>query len=108
MGPRSIHEYTAALRPHYRLASRREKGRLLTEFCRITHRHRKVAIGLLRHPPKRARRRAGRPPQYVCSLRPVLEQLWEASDYLCSKRLAPFLPDLIEALERHDELTLSA
>jgi len=38
----------------------------------------------------------------------VLEQLWEASDYLCSKRLAPFLPDLIEALERHDELTLSA
>ena len=108
MGPDSVREYTAALRPRYRLASRRDKSRLLDEFCRITHRHRKVAIGLLRHPPKRARRRAGRPPQYVRSLRPVLEQLWEASDYLCSKRLAPFLPDLIEALERHDELTLSA
>ena len=108
MGPDSVREYTAALRPRYRLASRRDKSRLLDEFCRITHRHRKVAIGLLRHPPKRARRRAGRPPQYVRSLRPMLEQLWEASDYLCSKRLAPFLPDLIEALERHDELTLSA
>src|SRR5215472_3462500 len=108
VGPHTVREYTAALRPRYRLASRRDKSRLLDEFCRITHRHRKVAIGLLRHPPKRARRRAGRPPQYVRSLRPVLEQLWEASDYLASKRLAPFPPDLIEALERHDELTLSA
>jgi hypothetical protein len=36
-----------------------------------------------------------------------LEQVWEASDYLCSKRLAPFLPELIEALARHDEMTLS-
>jgi len=41
-------------------------------------------------------------------LRPVLEQLWEASDFLCSKRLAPYLPELLEALERHDELTVSA
>ena len=35
MGPRSVHEYAASLRPHYRIASRREKGRLLTEFCRV-------------------------------------------------------------------------
>jgi hypothetical protein len=44
----------------------------------------------------------------VHTLRPVLELLWEASDYLCSKRLAPFLPELIETLERHDEIRLSA
>jgi transposase InsO family protein len=41
-------------------------------------------------------------------LRPVLEQLWEASDFLCSKRLAPYLPELLEALERHEEVTVSA
>jgi transposase InsO family protein len=34
--------------------------------------------------------------------------VWEASDYLCSKRLAPFLPEFIETLERHKEVTLSA
>jgi hypothetical protein len=45
---------------------------------------------------------------YVSTLRPALEQVWEASDYLCSKRLAPFLPELVEALVRHDEVTLSA
>ncbi|HLJ60264.1 MAG TPA: transposase [bacterium] len=80
----------------------------MDEFCRLTNRDRKVAIRLLRHPPKRARRRAGRPRQYLSTLRPALEQVWEASDYLCSTRLAPFLPELIAALERHDEVMLSA
>lgn len=108
MGPLSVREYAASLRPRYRLASRRDKSGLLDEFCRVTKRDRKIAIRLLRHPPKRARRRAGRPHEYLSTLRPALEQVWEASDYLCSKRLAPFLPELIETLERHDEVTLSA
>lgn len=108
MSPHSVREYAASLRPRYRLASRRDKGRLLDEFCRITARDRKVAIRLMRHRPKRARRRAGRPRQYLNTLRPTLEQVWGASDYLCSKRLAPFLPELLAALERHDEVRLSA
>ena len=108
MGPLSVREYAASLRPGYRLASRPDKSRLLDEFCRVTQRDRKVAIRLLRHPPKPARRRAGRPQEYRNTLRPALEMVWEASDYLCSKRLAPFLPEFIETLERHDEVTLSA
>jgi transposase InsO family protein len=108
MGPHSVREYAASLRPRYRLAARRDKGRLLDEFCRITGRDRKVAIRLLRHRPKRTRRHAGRPRQYLPALRPVLEQVWETSNYLCSKRLAPFLPELLAALERHDELRLEA
>jgi transposase InsO family protein len=107
VGPFSVREYAASLRPRYRLASRCDKSRLLDEFCRVTKRDRKVAIRLLRHPPTRPRRRAGRPRAYPTILRPALEQVWEASDYLCSKRLAPFLPELIETLERHDEVTLS-
>jgi hypothetical protein len=108
VGPLSVREYAASLRPRYRLASRRDKSRLLDEFCRVTRRDRKVANRLLLHPPKRARRGAGRPREYPPTLRPALEQVWEASDYLCSKRLAPFLPELVEALERHEEITLSA
>ena len=87
MGPHSVREYAASLRGRYRLASRREKTRLLDEFCRVTTRHRKVAIGLLRHRPKRARRRGGRPRQYGRTLRPALEQVWEASDYLVLQAL---------------------
>ena len=36
MGPHSVREYAASLRGRYRLASRREKTRLLDEFCRVT------------------------------------------------------------------------
>ncbi|MGH9439391.1 MAG: integrase catalytic domain-containing protein [Terriglobia bacterium] len=32
--------------------------------------------------------------------------LWKLSGGLCCKRLVPFLPDLLEALERFDEMTL--
>lgn len=108
MGPLSVREYAASLRPRYRLAVRGDKSRLLDEFCQVTRRDRKVAIRLLRHPPKRPRHGAGRPREYPTTLRPALEQVWEASDYLCSKRLAPFLPELLETLARHEELALSA
>ncbi|MDP6348120.1 MAG: transposase, partial [Dehalococcoidia bacterium] len=32
---------------------------------------------------------------------------WEASDRMCSKRLQPFLPELVGVLERHSELSLA-
>lgn len=108
VGPHSVREYAAALRPRYHLASRTDKTRLLDEFCLATGRHRKVAIRILLRRPKRSRSRAGRPQEYGIMLRPLLEQLWEASDFLCSKRLAPYLPELLDALERHEELTVSA
>jgi hypothetical protein len=36
----------------------------------------------------------------------ALVQVWEASDQACGKRLAPFLPELVAALERCGELRL--
>ena len=33
---------------------------------------------------------------------------WEATDRLCSKRLQPFLPELVKVLRRHGESTMSA
>ena len=39
---------------------------------------------------------------------PSLDAGFPGAHYLCSKRLAPFLPELIETLERHDDLVLSA
>ena len=101
MSPQSVREYAAALRPRYLLASRAEKARLLTEFCRLAKRHRKSAIRLLRQPPGQSTPRSGRPPSYGPNVIALLKVVWEASDYLCGKRLAPFLPTLLEALERH-------
>jgi len=33
--------------------------------------------------------------------------VWEATDRLCSKRLHPFLPELVKVLRRHSEITIS-
>ena len=104
MSPQSVREYAASLRPRYLLASRAEKTRLLTEFSRLAGRHRKSAIRLLRHPPGQSIPRPGRPPSYSPEVTALLRVVWEASDYLCGKRLAPFLPTLLEALERHQVL----
>jgi hypothetical protein len=47
-----------------------------------------------------------RPPRYDESVRRALPVLWEASDRVCSKRLKALLPVLLDALERHQRLTL--
>jgi hypothetical protein len=37
----------------------------------------------------------------------ALKVAWEASDCLCSKRLQPFLPELVGILKRYGELTMT-
>src|SRR5712664_3338217 len=106
MSPGSIREYATTLRPRDLAAARLDKERILTEFCRVTGYHRKSAIRLLRQPPRPSRPRRGRPRLYGPLVTQALRQIWEASDYLCSKRLAPFLPELVRVLERHGELRL--
>jgi hypothetical protein len=103
----SVREYAAAVRPRYLAASKRERGQILTEFCRTTGYHRKAAVRLLRRSPPAAgpRRRPGR---YGLAVALALKRAWEASDRLCSKRLAPFLPELVPILEDRGELRLAA
>jgi hypothetical protein len=104
---RSIQEYAAALRQRYQQATKKQKGALLDQFCQITGYHRKAAIRLLLHPcaprpaPSRGRRKYG--PAVAQPLRMV----WEVADHICSKRLGPFLPELIPILEQHGEIDLA-
>lgn len=106
MSPRSIREYADTIRPRYLQASWREKGRILQEACRVTGYHRKAVIRLLHRPSRPPRTRRGRPRQYDHRVVDALRRVWEAGDFLCSKRLAPFLPEFVAALERHRELAL--
>lgn len=101
----SIKEYATAMRKRYLAASKKEKSKLLSEFCAVTRYHRKAAVRLLRRPPGKTTGR-GRAPQYGLAVTQALRKLWEAGDHLCSKRLAPFIPELVDALERHGELSL--
>ena len=103
----AILEYTRAVSPRYLAASKRGKGVILDEFCKTTGHHRKSAVRLLCSPPAPIRTGLGRPREYGSPAVEALRQTWEASDRLCSKRLAPFLGELVTVLERHDELDLA-
>ena len=37
----------------------------------------------------------------------VLKKIWIICDYICSKRLAPFLSEVIPVLEKHGEINLT-
>ncbi len=60
MSQKSKQELAEVLRPRYQKASRAEKSRLLDEFVATTGYHRKYAIRVLKHWPRRQRRRLRR------------------------------------------------
>jgi len=105
----SIREYVEAVQGRYSLASKKEKGRILDEFTKVTTCHRKAAIRLLRGGDQ-ARRdsRRGRPRLYGVAVAEALRVAWEATDRLCSRRLHPFLPELIAVLRRHGDGRMAA
>jgi hypothetical protein len=105
----SKHELAAALQGRYVKAGRKEKGQILDEFVAATGYHRKWAVGLLRQgPPPTRRGRGGRPRVYSAVAVGALRQVWEASGELCGKRLAPFLDELVSALEAEGALRVAA
>ena len=102
----SRHDLARALAPRYMHASRSEKGRIVDEFCAITGYTRKHALVLLSAPPaeNRARHAGGRPRSYGPAEVALLRMCWSATDGICSKRLAPFLPELLDRLRRRQAL----
>ena len=105
----SIREYTEAVRERYFLASKKEKGKILDEFTKVTGCHRKTAIRLFRHGKKPGtNKKRGRPRQYGTTVADALRMAWEATDRLCSKRLHPFLPELVTVLRRHGESAITS
>ena len=102
-------EYAQALRSRYFGASRAEKGKMLDEFTQVTGLHRKAAIRLLhRLGQPRAGKRRGRPRKYGTGEAEALRVVWEASDRLCSRRLQPFLPEMVKVLRQHGEQIIDA
>ena len=104
MTQQSIREYAQAIRERYRRASKEEKGEILDEFTKTTGLHRKAAIRLLNRASRSpGKKRCGRRRRYGTTVVETLRVLWEASDRLCSKRLKPFLPEMMKVLRQHGE-----
>ena len=109
MTRQSIKEYVEAIRGRYLKASKEEKGKILDEFTQVTHLHRKAAIRLLnRVVESSGKKRRGRTRKYDVAVIDSLKTIWEASDRVCSKRLKPFMPEVLGILRHHGELHINA
>ncbi len=94
--------------PFYREASLAQKALLLDQVVLVTGYARKYAIGLLNRAPKGTHPlKRPRSPRYGHEVQHALVQAWKAARHICAKRLIPFLPTLVAALERHGHLQLS-
>jgi hypothetical protein len=108
MSQGSKRELIAAIRPRYLKANKAGKEQILNELIANTGYHRKSAIRVLKHGPKpKGLKKPGRQKIYRGEVVQVLEQIWEICGRICSKRLQPFLPEIVTILERHHELCLS-
>jgi len=95
--------------PQYRKAcSVKRKSKLLDAFTAATGYNRKYAMGLLNHAQEvQPTLQRPRPRQYGLDVQHALFLVWHAANRICTKRLIPFLPTLLEALERHEHLHLT-
>jgi hypothetical protein len=110
MSQHSRRELLAVVVPRYRAAHGTDRKRILNEFVGSLGYHRTYAIQLLNHPPKAppARKKRQRVPQYTAAVQRALITCWHATNGICSKRLVPYLPELVAVLEQHGEMQLDA
>jgi hypothetical protein len=107
MSQRSKRELLEEIRPRYLKAKKSKKQAMLDEFVAATGYHRKYAIRILKHGrPRRSNKKHGLLKVYQGEVVVALEQIWEVCGRICSKRLHPFLPEMVKVLERCGELQL--
>jgi hypothetical protein len=101
-------ELLASVRQRYSAATWLEKGKILDGFVAATDYERKYACRLLSSDKLTSPRRKRTSPQlYDEQVRQALIAVWCAANKICSKRLVPFLPQLITVMEKHGHLRLS-
>lgn len=101
MRKHSKRELVEVIHPRYFKATKAVKQQIMDEFIAATGYHRKYANRLLKHGVKpRGYKRSGRSKVYQGEVVKVLEGIWEICGRICSKRLHPFLPEIVTVLER--------
>ena len=115
---------TKELKDRYQRASKKEKTIMLDEFIRLTRYNRCYACQVLNMKKEKVLgylNIAGKRIKYVADKKMkrekkrfydkevfiALKRTWIICDYICSKRLAPFLSEIIPVLEKYGEINLA-
>ena len=94
----------------YHLISRKEKTKLLDEYCKNTGQNRKYVIRKIRNGKyikNKIKRTRNRESYYDNSVKPALVHCWHIFDRSCGQRLQTSLRDEVERLRRDRELNCS-
>ncbi len=98
-------EVLGKLQRRYQGAGAEHRRKLIDQAVELLGYHRKSATRALSSVEVERMRRTntGRPAQYDArTLTPWLKQIWQATDYACSRRLVAMLPEWIPAFEAHE------
>ncbi len=109
MDMKAKRQYLETLLERYLRSRKRQKGKILDEFCRNTGQNRKYVIrrfselasGRARLPRKRKRR-------YGREVQAALKALWTIFDYPCGQRLCPLIRVELGRLRELGEISTSA
>jgi hypothetical protein len=101
-------EILNAVRNRYKLATKKEKTRILDEFTAVSGYHRKHVARLLssKYEITLSEKKYTGKRIYNEAVKEALIILWEAADRICSKRLKALIPDLLVAMERYNHIKL--
>src|SRR3989339_713238 len=104
-------ELILSTKPRYLKASKKEKTKILDEFCENTGYDRKYAITIFQAKCDYRRvSRDGRKPRakkYGHNVMAVIVKIWELLDYPCGTRLKPSLMPILESMLSFGEITIT-
>lgn len=117
---------TKELKTRYNKATKGRKGVMLDEFCATTGYSRCYASWILKIKKdkvlgymttggkrikfvaaKKKKKKRKKPRIYTYDVFLALKKIWVIFDFICSKRLAPFMAEAVEKLEKHKEIDLT-
>jgi len=100
-------EYLKALAAAYAGANKRQKGRILDEYCRNTRQNRKYVIRKIWKSSYLIPKKKTRSSVYSGHVIAALAVVWKIFDCPCGQRLEPLLKIEVERLRKFGELNIS-
>lgn len=104
-------ELIKTIKPRYLKADKKDKTKILNEFCSNANYNRKYAIQILRadYEYDRVEKYGRKHRKKIYNSETIIAtiKVWELLEYPCGVRLKPCLIPMIKAMERHGEIELS-
>lgn len=100
-------QYMETLREKYLKANKKEKGRILDEYCKNTGQERKYVIKKFRYKVKIREKRKKRREYYNNSVKPTLVEIWKIFEKPCGQRLETSIRDEIDKLRKTKDINCS-